>query len=332
MLTKGVVFTGPCEVEFRDVRCPEPGPDDVVVRTSQSWISNGTEGSYLRGERSDGDRAWVEGDPLPFPVVAGYQKIGIVESIGDNVTHVAPGDQVFCTIGHVEGMHHTYAGQLAVSVAPSNNVWKIPDGCDPLSFAGLVLVQVGYNAGMRPPVSNGDLAVVIGDGLVGHWTAQTLHNRGATVVLVGRHDYRLELARDSETMLTVNSNKESWIDFVKETFGETVAVGVDTVGSISLMEDLFSVSKRYGHLVSAGFYGTDDCMHLQPPRYREMSIDLVSGWVPERMAETLDVVAKGEITTTELITHHFPAERAADAWKLILEKSEPVLGVILDWQ
>lgn len=331
MITKGVVFTGPCEVEFKDVKCADPGVDDVVVRTTHSWISNGTEGSYLRGERSDGDRAWVEGDPLPFPVVAGYQKIGIVESVGDNVTHVAKGDLVFCTIGRVEGMHHWYAGQLAVSVAPSDNVWKIPDGCDPLSFAGLVLVQVGYNAGVRPPVNEGDLAVVIGDGLVGHWTAQTLHNRGATVVLVGRHDYRLDKARKSERMLTVNSNKESWTDFVRDRFGENVAVGVDTVGSIPLMEDLFSVSKRYGHLVSAGFYGTDDCMHLQPPRYREMSIDLVSGWVPERMAETLDVVARGEITTTELITHHFPAEQAAAAWKLILEKSEPVLGVILDW-
>ncbi len=329
--TKAVVFTGPREVEFRDVVCPDPGPDDVVVRTSHSWISNGTEGSYLRGERSDGDRAFVDGDPVPFPVVAGYQKIGVVEWIGDTVDHVAVGDTVFCTIGRVEGMHHWYAGQLEVSVAPKDNVWKIPDGLDPLSYAGLVLVQVGHNAGMRSPIEEDELAVVVGDGLVGHWTAQTLLNRGARVVLVGRHDYRLALVRDSPKLTTINSRAESWPDVVRDKFGETVAVGVDTVGAIDLMEDLFSVSKRYGHLVSAGFYGTDDCMHLQPPRYREMSIDLVSGWTSGRMAEALGVVARGEITTLELITHHFPADQAAAAWNLILNKTEPVLGVILDW-
>ncbi|MBT5830988.1 MAG: hypothetical protein HOH77_12445, partial [Candidatus Latescibacteria bacterium] len=86
-----------------------------------------------------------------------------------------------------------------------------------------------------------------------------------------------------------------------------------------------------GHLVSAGFYGTKDALPLQPPRYKELSIDLVSGWWPDRMANTLDLIAQGHLDTLSLITHHFPVSQAADAWALIESKSEPVLGVILDW-
>ena len=80
-----MVFTGPNRVAYQAVACPDPGPSDVLVRITHSWISNGTEGSYLRGERSDGDTPFRAGDPLPFPVVAGYQKVGVVERVGEEV-------------------------------------------------------------------------------------------------------------------------------------------------------------------------------------------------------------------------------------------------------
>jgi threonine dehydrogenase-like Zn-dependent dehydrogenase len=97
------------------------------------------------------------------------------------------------------------------------------------------------------------------------------------------------------------------------------------------MGHLESLMKRFGHLVSAGFYGTDDCLALQPPRYKELSIDLVSGATPERLAQTMKLVSEGVLETLPLITHRFPVEKAADAWELIESKSEPVLGVVLDW-
>ena len=179
MKANAVVFTGPLQAEFKEIDCPDPTDEDLVVRVEQSWISNGTEGSYFRGERSDGDTPFVEGDPLPFPVVAGYQKTGIVEWIGKNVVGFQVGQRVFATIGRVSGMHHWYAGQVSPSVCPSDSVWAIPDGVPALEICPLVLMQVGYNSGIRPTIAPGDMAVVVGDGLVGQWTAQTLAHRGA---------------------------------------------------------------------------------------------------------------------------------------------------------
>ena len=83
MQANAVVFTEPNTVQYVPVTTPAPGPSDVVVRVSHSWISNGTEGSFLRGERIEGDTPYSSAqDPWPFPIVAGYQKIGVVEWVG----------------------------------------------------------------------------------------------------------------------------------------------------------------------------------------------------------------------------------------------------------
>ena len=331
MKSNAVVFTAPNTVEYRTVRCPDPGPDDVVVKVTRSWISNGTEGSYLRGERVDGDTPFRPGDPWPFPVVAGYQKIGKVDWVGENVDDLDIGETVFATIGRVEGMHHGYAGQVSPSLCPREEIWKLPEGVEPLAFAGMVLVQVGYNAGIRPAVGIGDPAVVVGDGLVGQWAAQTLAWRGAEVVLVGHHDHRLEKFATLPYRHVLNATRGDWAEAVHAQFPDGVQVVADTVGSMAVMKRAQKVLRRSGHLVSAGFYGTRDALPLQPPRYGEFVIDLVSGWTRPRMDETLRLIAGGYLETLPLITHHCPVEDAAKAWRLIEGKAEPVLGVILEW-
>ena len=332
MQANAVVFTAPNTVEYAPVTTPEPGPADVVVRVTHSWISNGTEGSFLRGERIEGDTPYSgEHDPWPFPVVAGYQKIGIVEWVGEQITDLAVGETVFATMGKVEGMYRERAGQISPSIGGRDGIWKLPDGVDPLAFSGLVLTQVGYNAGTRPKIEIGDGAIVIGDGLVGQWSAQTLAWRGAQVLLVGRHPDRLEKFANAPYRHVVNAHEEDWVAKAKALFPGGAQAAVDTVGSIEVMEQFQQVVRRCGHLVSAGFYGTQDAMALQPPRYGEYSVDLVSGWQPRRMDETLHLIAACQLQTLPLITHRFPVAQAADAWALIESKREPVLGVILDW-
>lgn len=331
MDAQGVVFTGPRRVSFQAVRCPEPGPQDVLVRVTHSWISNGTEGSYLRGERSDGDTPVRPGDPDPFPVVAGYQKVGRVEWVGSAIDDLSIGEIVFASIGRIEGMHHPYAGHVSPSVSPREQVWKLPPGANPLAYAGMVLTQVGYNAGTRPRLEPGDAAVVFGDGMVGLWTAQTLAWRGAEVVLVGRHDDRLRLCEGLPHCRAINARNADWKDELARLSPGKLQVAVDTVGRIELFEAVLPFMRRFGHLVSAGFYGTADRLSLQPPRYGELTIDLVGGWRRDRMDETLGMIAAQNLETLPLITHHFPVSRAADAWELIASKREPVLGVILDW-
>ncbi|MBK1876019.1 zinc-binding dehydrogenase [Pelagicoccus mobilis] len=328
MKAKAVVFENKNEVVFREVNCPDPIAGQLVVNVTHSWISNGTESSYLRGERVNGETAVLPGDPAPFPIVSGYQKVGIVEWVGSEVHDFQVGDRVFVTTSEIEGMFEPRAGHVSPSVSSPATVTKLPKGIDPVAYAGLVLTQVGYNCGNRPRLNPGDPAVVIGDGLVGQWAGQMLAARGAEVVLVGRHQDRLARFSKGQTLL---ENDGDWVELVKERFPEGVQVGVDTVGSLKAMEQLDSTMRRFGHLVSAGFYGANDRLALQPYRYKELSIDLVSGETPERLAATMELISNGTLETLPLITHRFPVEKAAEAWRLIESKSEPVLGVILDW-
>lgn len=113
---------------------------------------------------------------------------------------------------------------------------------------------------------------------------------------------------------------------------DPVEVLVDTVGHLSLYEAWLPRMRHGGTVVSAGFYGTQDLLPIQRFRFRELAFDLVAGATRERIDATLQWIAAGKMDTLGLITHRFPAERAAEAWDLIRSKRDGVLGVVLDWK
>ncbi|MBP7482327.1 MAG: zinc-binding dehydrogenase [Lacunisphaera sp.] len=334
MKSHAVVFTAPHQVSFREIESPAPGPEYLVIELHHSWISNGTEGSFLRGERLSGDVAWRPGDPAPFPMVAGYQKVGRVLAVGSAAPGFAAGDWVFASMSRVCGMFdNQFAGHVSPSVCHHQSVQLLPAGADPLAFAGLVLTQVGYNCGSRAPITPGQTAVVVGDGLVGQWAGQTLARRGARVVMIGRHEARL--ARFRPHGKTLLSGPDHGVAGMRALGLGPIQVLVETVGSVAAMEGYLPLMERGGHMIIAGFYQPAGEVNLQQNlqsfRNREISFHLASGATRERLDETLRWVADGRLDTLGCLTHRFPVEDAAAAWQLIATKREPVLGVVLDW-
>jgi len=332
MLAKAVVAVERGRVAFETVTVPEPGREDVVVRLTHSWISNGTEGSFVRGERIGGDTPRAETDPLPFPHVPGYQKVGIVESIGADVSHVVVGDTVFATVSQVQGMFYPSGGHVSPAVTHKSQVWKLPTDVDPIAASGLVLTQVGYNVGQCPALKPGDAAVVIGDGMVGQWAAQTLKHRGARVLMLGKHTERLRLFDAGPEDHRVNIRETDVVESVRDWAGRSVQVVADTVGSMPTVLSLFPLMRRFSQFVSAGFYGHAGKIDVQKMRDYEMTLWTPAGWTGDRMDRTLELLQQGVLRTLPLITHHFPVSQAGEAFDLILSRRAPVLGVILDWE
>lgn len=334
MKAQAVVFTAPGVVKFQEVSCPEPGPDDLVIDVTHSWISNGTEGSFLRGERLAGDTAKAPGDPEPFPMIAGYQKVGWVRQVGSNVKDFAVGDFVFAVMSKVEGMFdNQYAGHVSPSVCGQQFVHRLPPEAqsDPEKYCGMVLTQVGYNCGTRPRLEAGEVAVVIGDALVGQWTGQALHQRGAHVIMTGRHQDRLDRFSSGGWGRALRVAGDG-VEEVLAITEQPIAVLVDTVGDAQLFDAYLPHLKHGGTIAAAGFYGLKGLIEIQRYRFREIAFDLVAGITRERVDATIAWVAEGRMDTKGLITHRFPVARAAAAWDLIAAKREPVLGVILQWQ
>ena len=331
MKAQAVVVREPNRVALETVTMPDPTDDDVVVRVTHSWISPGTEGSFVRGERLDGETARTPTDPLPFLLVPGYQKVGVAEWVGANVHDIAIGDTVFAAMSYVDGVLFGFGGHVSPAVTPRSGIWAVPNYIDPVAFSGLVLTQVGYNyCGMRPTVMPGDVAVVIGDGLVGHWAAQTLAHRGAQVMLAGRHNQRLEHFSAPGCQL-INSTQIDLRAAAAERAKQGIQVLIDTVDSVATIEQLLPDMRHDGHIVSAGFHGSNGTIDIQRLRGRELTLHAPSGWRGQRMEATRTLIAQGALQTIPLITHHFPITAAAEAFDIALNDRRS-LGVILDWQ
>lgn len=342
MKSSAVIFTAKEKVEYGDVEVPDTGPQDVVVRTRYSWISNGTEASFLRCERSTGLAPWRPSMPLPFPMVPGYQKVGVVEEIGSEVEGFEEGQWVFAVTTKTVDTWGDCGGHVRRGPVDINQVMALPDAVDyaaeqqeAIKYSGLILTQVGYNSGSRPPVDEGCHALVVGDGMVGQWSAQTLQLRGAKVALVGKHDFRLGTFAERDGDLKLKFQDEDWLERALTWGGGEFDIVVDTVGNdvnIDLNLKLLTLIRREGHYVTAGHEGEHAHMDLKDFIRKEITLHCPAGWTRPRLAKTMELVHRGALTTLPLITDHVSADRAVEMWEKLLRHRDSTLGVILEWE
>jgi threonine dehydrogenase-like Zn-dependent dehydrogenase len=170
--------------EIRRVSLPQPGPEDVVVRTLRSGISRGTETLVFRGGVPASQYAamrapFQEGD-FPGPVKYGYLSVGVVEQ-GPPQLH---GRTVFCLYPH----------QTAY-VVPARSVVVVPEAV-PVQRAVLAgTVETAVNAMWDAAPLVGDRVTVVGGGMVGCCVARLLARMpGARVTLVDVDGDRADVA------------------------------------------------------------------------------------------------------------------------------------------
>ncbi len=330
---QGIVNVEPGKVELWDLELPDPGPRDVVVDTRHSMISPGTERSVLMGERLYGRAPGYPTEAPPFPQIGGYQKVGVVAEVGREVTGLKKGDWVFCRVGATGLDEFPRGGHLRPSIQGQDQVLKLPPGLDPVLASGLVLTQVGYNHASRPPVGPGTKALVVGDGLVGQWTAEVLQLRGAEVLLAGHHDERMACCRLRGESRCVNTLREPFEEAAAEFCPGGFPVIVDTLtGTDSLHRDM-DLLCHGGHLVAGGFYvrgrNLIDYIKLAP---KETTLHMPGGSQPERLEATLALVASDQIDVAGKITHRFALRDYQKAFGLLLRRSEHFLGMVIDWR
>ena len=334
MQGRGIVNVRPGEVELWDLDLPEPGPDDVVVETRYSMISPGTERSVLMGERSYGRAPGHPADLPPFPQVGGYQKVGVVVQVGKNVREFAEGDWVFCMVGQSGMAEFQRGGHVSPSIQSADQVLKLPPDVDPVLFSGLVLTQVGYNHASRPPIEDGTKVLVLGDGLVGQWLAESIQLRGAQVLLAGHHDERLACCRLQAGSEAVNTTREDLEERAEAFCPDGFPVVADTLTSADAIHFAAGFLRHNGHLVAGGYYiEGQNLINYQTLCSREATLYTPGGWQRQRLEETLALVASGQLDVEGKITHHFPvAENCWRAFELLVDRSEHFLGIVMDWE
>jgi len=322
-----IVFTKLNEVELQSIDTPDPGEGEVQVRTLYSAISSGTEGWFLRNLFT-----W---QATPYPCVPGYQRVGIITRLGKGVTGWREGDKVFATTGCWQGpISPGWGAHLALGNTRASELYRIPVGADDLDAAAAVVAQVGYNAAYRPSLQPGDWVVVYGDGIIGQSAAQAARSRKARVILVGHRDERLALAKQFSADHVI-SNREQPVTAAVEalTHGEPVRVVLDSVqGEAAQKEYEGLLPQGSGQIVYCGFTPGTVWADMARLQQLELTAHFICGWNRQRLDSTLALMAQGRINMKSLVTHLVPFQRGPEMYRMILSKSEPFMGITLDWK
>jgi 3-hydroxyethyl bacteriochlorophyllide a dehydrogenase len=179
--TEAVVFTAPNTVEIRAVTVPDPAPDEVLIRTVASGVSQGTERWMLLGRYNRmGDN--VDGT---YPAYPGYQAAGVVEAVGSAVSDLQPGDRVIAAgTRFVDGypVSPGRASHCAHLVAKRAEVARLGSDADLVGASLFVMAAVGRHGTRLANVQAGERVLVIGQGMIGQMAAQAARRRGARVV------------------------------------------------------------------------------------------------------------------------------------------------------
>ena len=321
MKTKAVYFVGEKKIEIREIEIPLIGNDEVLIRTEYSAISIGTERLCLLGQATT-----IDGVPISFPFIPGYQMSGIVEKTGSDVRNLKRGDRVFSFQGKPDG------GHLQYHVCLQDLLLKIPSDVTSREASYLSLAQVGYDGAMRPVINDGDTVLITGDGILGQTAAQIFRYRGVRVILSGHHKNRLELARENSADIIINSIEDDLSDFVRDNYAGGVDVVVEATGKIDLVEDLLKTVKYDGQLVLLGYYTSPECfLNINSLRKKETTTYCPRGILLDRLARTLDLIKNKVVHIEKLITHEFHYTEARKAYDMIIENKEPFLGIALRW-
>lgn len=227
---------GPEVMEYVDVDLPAPGRGEALIRQHACGL-NYIDVYFRMGTY-----------PQQLPAGLGMEGAGVVEAVGEGVTHIKPGDRV------------AYAGRppgayAEARVLPADVLVKLPGAISFETAAAMMLqgltVQYLFRRTFR--LQGGETilfhAAAGGVGLIACQWARAL---GVTMIGTVGSDEKAALAKAHGCVHTINYNKENFVERVKEiTGGKGVPVVYDSIGKDTFTGSLDCLSPL-GMMVSFG--------------------------------------------------------------------------------
>jgi S-(hydroxymethyl)mycothiol dehydrogenase len=263
-------------VSVETIVVPDPGPGEAVVAVQACGVCH-TDLHYREGGIND-----------EFPFLLGHEAAGVVESVGEGVSDVAPGDFVvlnwravcgvcracrrgepwYCFTTHNAAQPMTLASGRPLTAAlgigafaektlvHSGQCTKVDPAAEP-AVAGLLGcgVMAGLGAAINTGrVGRGDSIAVIGCGGVGSAAIAGADLAGATTIIaVDVDDTKLEWAKGFGATHTVNARDTDAVQAIRElTDGNGANVVVDAVGRPETFTQAFYARDLAGTAVLVG--------------------------------------------------------------------------------
>jgi len=333
MNAKALVTTENQRFAIEDVVLPEPGPRQIQVRTLYSGVSIGTEFAVLKGKLDWG----------PFPLVTGYQGVGIVEQAGSSVTEFSVDDRVYyransqitstggTTFTCASGAHCSHA---VTDVDGSHAAERLPDGADEESASMFVMPAVGLNGVDTANPRMGDTVVVYGSGLIGLGVIAACSHRGCVVVAVDIEGDRLEIAKRMGADHVINLENADIGQRIEDIAPGGADVVFEATGIPDCIDPAISLCRREGKFILQGNYGAKPISyHFLPPHGKRLTMfyPCDDGLEMCRRA-VLKNMASGVLPWHHTITHRCSFEDAPQLYDAINRgRAATVLGAVIRW-
>ncbi|MFI1198228.1 bi-domain-containing oxidoreductase [Streptomyces sp. BHT-5-2] len=358
------------ELAVLDVPVPGCKPGGVLVRSAYSLISTGTElmkvseaGMSMLGKaRSRPDQVAkvmqsvaTNGLPATYRKVMGkldsytplgYSLCGVVEQVGAGIDEVKVGDLVACA-----GNEHALHAEL--NWVPKNLCARVPDGLAPRHAAFGTVGSIALQGVRRGEPQLGDVALVIGLGLIGQLVVQLLAASGVRVVGADPDPVRCELAERLGAAACGDPASTAVAAAVAELTG---GHGVDQVylaaggGSNQPVELAARLCRDRGRVVDIGkcrldlpwnaYYEKELDVRFSrsygPGRYdpeyelegRDYPIGYVRWTERRNLACFLDLLARGRVDVEPLVSHIADFDDAVETYRRLKDGGLKAVAVL----
>ena len=353
------------ETQLVDVPCPQNKSGHLLISTTKSLISVGTErmiidfgtSGWVQKARSQPDKvrmvlekAKTDGikptidavrSKLSQPIPLGYCNVGIVKENGGTSFEI--GSRVVSNGSHAE-----------VVRVPKNLCALVPSNVDDESAAFTVIAAIAMQGIRLAAPTIGETVVVTGLGLIGLITVQILKANGCRVLGIDFDSSKCTLAREFGAETVDLSMGEDPLEKAN-VFSKGLGIDAVIITASTKSNDPVSVGakmcRKRGKIVLVGvtglnlsradFYEKEISFQVScsygPGRYdieyEEKGNDYPIGyvrWTEQRNFEAvLNLMASGLLNMQPLITHRFKIEEAINAYQCINDRNS--MGILLDY-
>lgn len=262
---KAIIMNEYMKLEYVDIPMPEIKEDEVLVRVKAASVC----GSDIHGINGKTKRRQP-------PIVMGHEASGVIEKVGGKVKNYNAGDRVtfdstvycgecyYCRTGEINlcdsrmvlgascDDYRRYGAFAEYVALPERILYPLDDA---ISFEEAALVEpmsVALHAISLLPQQHGSSVVLFGTGTIALFAIQLFKLRGfVKLIVVGRNNKNLELARTLGADHIINSRSEDVVSAVRKlTDGDGADFAFDAAGAQSTFDDAMHSIKKGGHFVT----------------------------------------------------------------------------------
>jgi 2-desacetyl-2-hydroxyethyl bacteriochlorophyllide A dehydrogenase len=333
---KTLYFTAPRQVELREEPLPALGADDVLVETTCSAISAGTEmlvyqGRFPRDLETDSVISSLRGG-FKYPCAYGYACVGVIKETGKQVESSLRDKLVFAFQPHASHF-----------ITNPNSLLLIPNSLLPETACFLPNMETAVNLVQDAAPIIGERVLVLGQGIVGLMTTSLLSKFPLeTLVTADYFQLRREASLGLKVSDSLDPNSENFQNATSVYAQRKFDLTFELSGNPSALNDALALTCFSGRIVIGSWYGEKRAEVELGGSFHRSRIRLISSQVstiaPElsgRWDKTrrFDIAWKAleRIKPEKWITHRFDINDAAEAYRLLDENPQETIQILFTY-